>query len=142
TRNWDTVLIPNTAITKSQVTVLGRRAGQPHQRRQAVAFNVDFRHSPTEVIDVVEAALRGETLAGVASAPQPQCIMQEYRDSYGAYAARYWLTDMGSSDVTDSLVRSRVYGALRRAGIDPSIPAQHVFLTRDEASRRDRKEGE
>ena len=142
TRNWDTVLIPNTAITKSQVTVLGRRTGQPHQRRQVVAFNVDFRHSPTEVIDVVEAALRGETLTNVASAPQPQCIMQDFRDSYGTYAARYWLTDIGVNDVTDSLVRSRVYGALRRAGIDPSIPAQHVFLTRDEASRRDRKEGE
>jgi small-conductance mechanosensitive channel/CRP-like cAMP-binding protein len=142
TRNWDTVLIPNTSITKSQVTVLGRRMGQPNQRRQAVPFNVDFRRSPTEVIDAVEAALRGETLAGVATAPPPHCIMLDFRDSYGTYAARYWLTDMATADVTDSLVRSRVYGALRRAGIDPSIPAQHVFLTRDEASRRDRKEGE
>jgi CRP-like cAMP-binding protein len=142
TRAWDTVLIPNTQLTKTNVTVLGRRTDEPVQRRQAVPFNVDFRYSPTHVIDVVEAALRGQTLPGVASRPQPNCIMIDFKDSYGTYAARYWLTDMNIADVTDSLIRSRVYAALRRAGIDPSIPAQHVFLTRDEQSRRGRKEGE
>ena len=142
TRGWDTVLIPNTQLTKANVTVLGRRTDQPIQRRQAVTFNVDFRHSPTEVIDAVELALRGEALAGVASTPPPHCIMIDFRDSYGTYAARYWLTDMNTADVTDSLVRSRVYGALRRGNINPSIPAQHVFLTRDEAPRKQQKEGQ
>jgi small-conductance mechanosensitive channel/CRP-like cAMP-binding protein len=142
TRAWDTVLIPNTQLSKSNVTVLGRRTDEPVQRRQAVPFNVDYRYSPTQVMDVVESALRGETLSGVASRPQPNCIMMDFKDSYATYAARYWLTDMNTADVTDSLIRSRVYAALRRAGIDPSIPAQHVFLTRDEASRKGRKEAE
>src|SRR5256714_1568858 len=31
TRNWDTIVIPNSALMKSQVTVIGRRAGQPRQ---------------------------------------------------------------------------------------------------------------
>src|SRR6266511_1651996 len=57
TRNWDTVVIPNSALMKSHVIVLGRHAGQPRQHRQWVYFNVDFRYSPTEVIDIVEAAL-------------------------------------------------------------------------------------
>src|SRR3954470_2344963 len=48
TRNWDTIVIPNSALMKSQVVVLGRRAGQPRQHRQWVYFNVDFRHSPAE----------------------------------------------------------------------------------------------
>src|SRR5256714_14128357 len=47
TRNWDTIVIPNSALMKSHVTVLGRRAGQPRQHRQWVYFNVDFRYSPT-----------------------------------------------------------------------------------------------
>ena len=142
TRAWDTVLIPNTQITKTNVIVLGRRTDEPVQRRQAVPFNVDYRYSPTQVTDVVESALRAQALPGVASRPQPNCIMIDFKDSYAAYAARYWLTDLNSADATDSLIRSRVYAALRRAGIDPSIPAQHVFLTRDEVSRRGRKEGE
>jgi small-conductance mechanosensitive channel len=36
TRNWDTVIIPNTMLMKSQVTVLGRRTGMPRQRRMWV----------------------------------------------------------------------------------------------------------
>jgi small-conductance mechanosensitive channel/CRP-like cAMP-binding protein len=142
TRAWDTVLLPNTVLTKSQVTVLGRRTDQPQQRRQAVAFNVDYRYSPTLVIDTIESALRGESLPNVATTPPPQCIMIDFKDSYGAYLARYWLTDMNRSDATDSVVRSRIYAALRRANIDPSIPAQHVFVTQDETTRKDRKETE
>jgi small-conductance mechanosensitive channel/CRP-like cAMP-binding protein len=142
TRNWDTVLIPNSTLTKSTVTVLGRRAGQPMQHRQWVYFNVDFRHSPTEVTAAVEAALRAETLQNVAADPPPNCIMWEFKESYGQYAVRYWLTDLGPNDQANSLVRGVVYAALKRAGISPSIPAQSVFLTEEDGTRRDRKEGE
>lgn len=142
TRNWDTVLIPNSALTKSTVTVLGRRAGQPLQHRQWVYFNVDFRHSPTEVTGAVEAALRSETLPNVAADPPPNCIMWEFKESYGSYAVRYWLTDLMPNDLANSTVRGVIYAALKRAGISPSIPAQSVFLTEEDGHRRDRKEGE
>jgi len=62
TRNWDTVIVPNSLLMKSQVTVLGRRSGQPRQHRQWIYFNVDFRYSPAQVIDTVESALRGNRL--------------------------------------------------------------------------------
>ena len=52
-------------LMKSDVTVLGRREGRPRQSRQAVMFNVDFRHSPTEVIDTVESALRPTGIARI-----------------------------------------------------------------------------
>jgi small-conductance mechanosensitive channel len=48
TRNWDTVVIPNSVLMKSQVTVLGRREGKPRLHRVWVEFSVDFRHSPVE----------------------------------------------------------------------------------------------
>lgn len=44
TRSWETVVVPNSALMKSQVTVLGRRQGQPRLHRISVEFNVDFRH--------------------------------------------------------------------------------------------------
>jgi small-conductance mechanosensitive channel/CRP-like cAMP-binding protein len=141
TRGWDTVLIPNTQLTKTNVIVLGRRTDEPLQQRRAVPFNVDYRYSPTQVIDAVESALRGETLPGVATTPPPNCIMTDFKDSYATYAARYWLTDL-AADSIDSVIRSRIYAALKRANIELSIPAQHVFLTRDEVSRKGRKEGE
>jgi len=140
TRNWDTILIPNNVLVKSQVTVLGRREGEPTQRRQSVLFHIDYRHSPTQVIDLVEAALRAQTFAGAATEPPPQCIMMDYRDSYATYSARYWVIDLGRNDTADSVVRGVIYGALKRAGISPSIPAQQVFFTEEDSARRERKE--
>jgi small-conductance mechanosensitive channel/CRP-like cAMP-binding protein len=142
TRNWDTMVIPNSALMKSHVTVLGRRAGQPRQHRQWVYFNVDFRYSPTEVIDIVETALRAEPIASVASTPPANCVLMDFKESYCSYAVRYWLTDLAVDDPTNSIVRTRIYFALRRANIPLSIPAHSLFLTEEDASRAERKHAE
>jgi small-conductance mechanosensitive channel len=139
TRNWDTVVIPNSVLMKGQVTLLGRRSGAPVQHRQWVYFNVDFRFAPADVIEAVEKALQAEPIPNIALEPAPHCIVVELMDSYARYAARYWLTDLALTDPTDSVVRSRIYFALRRAGIPLSIPAQSLFITEDDARRRERK---
>src|SRR5712671_6772599 len=82
TRNWDTLVIPNSALMKAQVTVLGRRAGQPRQHRQWVYFNIDFRYSPTQVIETVETALRAEPIDSVAAQPLPNCVLMDFKESY------------------------------------------------------------
>ena len=58
TRNWETVLVPNSVLMKSQVTVLGRRSGKPKLWRRWVYFNVDFRHQPSDVISLITNAVR------------------------------------------------------------------------------------
>ena len=142
TRNWDTIVIPNSVLMKGQVTLLGRRAGVPRQHRQWVYFNVDFRYSPTDVIDTVEAALRAEPIPNVALEPAPHCLVVDFKESYAHYAARYWLTDLALTDPTDSIVRGRIYYALRRAEIPLSIPAQSIFITEESESREARKRKE
>jgi small-conductance mechanosensitive channel/CRP-like cAMP-binding protein len=142
TRNWDTLVIPNSALMKSQVTVLGRRAGQPRQHRQWVYFNVDFRYSPADVIDIVETALRAEQIPNVALEPSPNCILMDFKESFGSYAVRYWLTDLAVDDPTNSIVRTRIYFALRRAEIPLSIPAHSLFITEEDESRFERKRTE
>jgi small-conductance mechanosensitive channel/CRP-like cAMP-binding protein len=139
TRNWDTIVIPNSVLMKGQVTLLGRRTGAPRQHRQWVYFNVDFRYSPTEVIDVVETALQAEPIPNVALDPAPHCLVIDFKESFAHYAARYWLTDLALTDPTDSIVRGRVYYALRRANIPLSIPAQSIFITEESESREARK---
>jgi small-conductance mechanosensitive channel/CRP-like cAMP-binding protein len=142
TRNWDTIVIPNSVLMKGQVTLLGRRADAPRQHRQWVYFNVDFRFAPTEVIQIVETALRAEHMPNVANDPLPHCLITDFKDSYATYAARYWLTDLALTDPTDSIVRSRIYSALRRADIPLSIPARSLFVTEEDESRRERKRNE
>ena len=142
TRNWDTIVIPNSALMKSHVTVLGRRAGQPRQHRQWVYFNVDFRYSPTQVIETVETALRAEPINSVAAEPPPNCVLMDFKESYCSYAVRYWLTDLAVDDPTNSVVRTRIYVALNRASIPLSIPAHSLFLTEEDELRLARKHDE
>jgi small-conductance mechanosensitive channel len=57
TRNWDTIVIPNSVLMKTRVSLLGHRDGAPRQQRRWVYFNVDFRFAPSAVIEAVETAL-------------------------------------------------------------------------------------
>jgi small-conductance mechanosensitive channel/CRP-like cAMP-binding protein len=129
TGNWETVLVPNTVLVKSQVTILGRRQGKPPYLRRVLHFNVDFRHQPSDVIEAVQSAIRNAKIAHVAGDPQPSCVLVDFGESYGRYALRYYLSDMDFDAVTDSEVRTHIFFALRRGGMGLSIPATKVFVT-------------
>ncbi|HVK78408.1 MAG TPA: mechanosensitive ion channel family protein [Kofleriaceae bacterium] len=139
TRNWETVVIPNSVLMKGTVIVLGRRAGAPLQLRRHLEFHVDYRTPPTEVIAAILRELRSDPVRNMAETPPPQAIFFGIRDSYAVYAVRYWLLDLSADDGTDSEVRIRVYYALQRAGIPLAIPAQAVFVTSEDEERRERK---
>ena len=142
TRNWETVVIPNNILVKSQVTILGRRTGEATQLRRHVEFNVDFRTPPTDVIAACEAALRADPVPRTATSPEPMVLFFGVKDSYGVYAVRYWLIDLNADDRADSDVRIRIWFALRRANIQLSIPASSVFVTHETAKRGERKSRE
>jgi small-conductance mechanosensitive channel/CRP-like cAMP-binding protein len=143
TRDWDTLVIPNGQLMTQSIRILGKRSGEPVQRRMWVYFNVDFRFAPAEVIRVVEDALQGAPLDGVARSPKPHCLCHDMArdnsDSVCYYAARYWLTDFSRNDSTNSLVRQRIYAALKRAQIPLAIPAKTIFVSQDDTEHRDRK---
>lgn len=143
TRDWDTIIVPNASLLGSNITILGKRDGQPLQHRMWVYFNVDFRYAPQRVMEVVEEALRSAPIAGVASDPPPNCICfdfsKDYRESFGYYAVRYWLTDLAKDDPTSSIVRTRIYAALRRAAIPLARPAQTHFVNLESAETEQRQ---
>jgi len=85
-------------------------------------------------------AVRHAPIDNVAADPPPNCILMDLHESYARYAVRYWLTDLAVDDPTDSVVRSRIYFALKRAGIPLSIPAHAVFVTEESAERRAEEE--
>lgn len=140
TRNWETVIIPNGTIVKSQVMILGRRMGEPLQWRRQLDFYVDFRTPPTDVINAVESALRSDPVPRMSLQPPPHCLFFGVRDSFSHYIVRYFLNDLSTDDPTDSAVRVRVWYALRRAGIPLAIPANTIFLTHETPEREQRKQ--
>ncbi len=127
TRDGELVLLPNSMLMKSQVTVLAR-GFQPGLWRRTVVFHVGFEHQPTDVIEAVESALRAAAIPRVASAPAPDCILADVVEGQCRYAVRYWLTDPREDGPTDSVVRTRVFFALARARIALSVPARALTV--------------
>jgi small-conductance mechanosensitive channel/CRP-like cAMP-binding protein len=146
TRDWDTMIVPNSTILASSITILGKRQGQSIQHRMWIYFNVDFRYSPTRIIEAVNLGLQAAPIDGVASEPKPHTICFDFakdgRDSFGYYAVRYWLTDLARDDPTSSLVRERIYTALKRADIPLAMPAAHVWIEQDAENRARRSKSE
>ncbi|HEU5057455.1 MAG TPA: mechanosensitive ion channel family protein [Kofleriaceae bacterium] len=140
TRNWETVIVPNSVMSKNQFMVLGRRHGQPVQLRRSIEFNTDYRFPPAEVIRTVEEALRRAPIQSVAAEPLPDCVLLDLRGSFYTFRVRYYLTDLNRDDPIDTLVRNRIDTALRRANIPLTMPAQAIFVTSESEERRERKE--
>ncbi len=132
TRDWETVLIPNIVLLRNQVTVLGRRAGQPTKLRRTVSFSVDWQTQPSDVIDVVQTAIRGALIERVASDPAAEVLLVDLGESTTKYVVRYWLNDLTKAELTDSQVRTRIFFALQRADMRLAMPSQHVFVTQEE----------
>ncbi|WP_048692618.1 mechanosensitive ion channel family protein [Catenovulum maritimum] len=144
TRDWDTIIVPNSSLLAANITILGKRAGEPLQHRMWVYFSVDFRYSPSYVIDTVEKAIQAPpSILGISENPKPNCVCmdfsKEHHESYALYAVRYWLTNIQDDDPTNSLVRRRLFAALQRAKIPLAIPAAQIFVEKDNEQNRERK---
>jgi small-conductance mechanosensitive channel/CRP-like cAMP-binding protein len=143
TRNWETVVIPNSMLMKDRFTILGRRLGEPLQWRRWVRFGASFDVAPGRVIRTVEDALRRARIPGVAPEPPPNCVLMALDGSTAEYAVRYWLTDLAADDPTDSAVRERLFAAFRRAGLHFAFGEQIVHVVQGgeaEAERLQRRD--
>lgn len=132
TRNWETVVFPNSQLMKSKFVVLGRRAGEPVQLRRWVWFNVALDVAAPRVIATVEAALRQVRIANVATTPPPNCVLMDMEDKgYARYAVRYWLTELLADDPTDAAIRWHIMAALQREGLKLAMDERSVLVTRE-----------
>ena len=131
TRDWETVVIPNSTMMQNSFKVLGKRQDEPLQWRRWIWFNIDYNVPPSRVIAVSESAVIAAEIPNIAQLPAPNCLMMSYDTSFGRYALRYWLTDFAADAPTDSLVREHLFSALERAGMTPGLEKQHLYLTKE-----------
>ena len=131
TRNWDTIVIPNSYLMRNRFAVHGRRQGAPAQWRRWIWFNVDYSAPPAQVMEQVENAVRAAAIQNVAAAPTSQCLLMDFDHGYGRYALRYWLTDLALDDPTDSEVRVHVLTALQRAGFRIAVPEYSLHTLKE-----------
>lgn len=131
TRNWETVVFPNSQLMKNKFMVLGRRSDQPVQWRRWIWFGVKLDVTQTKVVRAVEDAILQAEINNVAKTPAPNCVLMDVDKGYARYALRYWLADLAADDPTDGAVRWHVYTALERAGIKLAVEEQSVHYVRE-----------
>jgi small-conductance mechanosensitive channel/CRP-like cAMP-binding protein len=131
TRNWETVVFPNSQLMKNKFLVLGRRSGQPVQLRRWIWFDVSLDTTPRQVVKAVEETIFHADISNVAKLPAPSCILMEIDKGVARYALRYWLTDLVADDPTDAAVRWHVYTSLERAGIHLTVEKQNVHYVKE-----------
>ena len=131
TRNWETVVFPNSQLMKNKFLVLGRRSDQPVQWRRWIWFGTALDVTPSKVVTAVEGAIMHAEIGNVAKQPASSCVLMEMDKGYARYALRYWLTDLAADDGTDAAVRWHVYTALERAGIKLTVEEQNVHYVRE-----------
>ena len=124
----------------------GRRAEGRRSRGGGSSSASTTGASPVTVLETVREALTREPIPNVAAEPAPSVVLMDFRESWASYAARYWLTDLLPDDPTDSIVRTRIVYALKRAGIPLVDPGERQL--RDgrgggapEAARGDARRG-
>jgi small-conductance mechanosensitive channel len=134
TRDWETVVIPNSALMKAKFVILGRREGAPLQWRRGLRFMVDPAVPPARVIALVEEEMREFMIANVARAPAPNCVLFGFEAGNLLYELRYFLTSLLEDELTDSAVRVHLFASLQRAGIRIAEEQRTVHaVAKDEA---------
>ncbi|OWY40166.1 mechanosensitive ion channel protein MscS [Xenophilus sp. AP218F] len=131
TRNWETIVIPNSVLMKNYFLIVGKRQGNQPQTRRWIWFNINWETLPTQIINIVEKSLREAQLPGVALSPEPNCILMGAENGCNHYAVRYWLTDLAADDYTDSVVRTHIDAALRRHNLRMASAFYNVLTIKE-----------
>jgi small-conductance mechanosensitive channel/CRP-like cAMP-binding protein len=117
------VIIPNSSLTKSAVTIISER------QRVTLRLRLSAAHRPTQVLRVVEDAL-SSPLAEVLHEPRPRCFVADIQTQHVEYLVHAWVTTPGLEEAPVSRVLERLYFALGRAGIAVADVPNSIELRR------------
>ena len=123
TKDGDTVVIPNNQLITTSVMNFSRPTAA-HRMWIDLAFH--YRHPPNEVRAVVLDAIRG--VPGMLAEPAPDLFVKAFADSAVSYALRVWIDDFLRSDPIVGEVRTRVWYAAHRAGLEIPFPIRTLVM--------------
>jgi len=125
------IIVPNSVIAKS--VVRNHSKPSPIERRN-IPFGAPYGVPPGRIELFVLPALAG--VPKVLASPAPSLITVAFADSAIQYSLRYYTDDYRSCQVTDALVRNRIWYALARAGIAMPFPQRELHLRMEDGAVR------
>jgi small-conductance mechanosensitive channel/CRP-like cAMP-binding protein len=130
TRDGDTLFLPNSQLVSGEVLNLSRPTGA---HRAEVRVSIHERYAPTAVRQAFVDAIRDPP--GVLPYPPPDCLVSELADQAIVYTVRYWISEFERDGSIASEVRTRLWYAGRRAGLD-TVPHLYGLAVAAEGEER------
>jgi small-conductance mechanosensitive channel/CRP-like cAMP-binding protein len=128
TKAGNFVIVPNNVVSKEAIV----NYSEPSAPTMLIVdVGASYSSSPAEVKAAVREALGNAPR--VLTAPAPEVLVQDFADSAITYRVRFWVQDYETDEVAPDEVRSAVYYAFRRRGIEIPFPIQ-VQYDRQEPS--------
>lgn len=133
------IIIPNTQMAGEEIINYSRPT---REQRLHVKVGLPYGAAPGDIKQILMPAVQGAD--GVSLEPPPDVLVTEYGDSAIQYDVRYWITDYSRTPEIRDDVLSRIWYALRRAGVSVPFPIRDVNLRtiteeQAEAERVDRQ---
>jgi small-conductance mechanosensitive channel/CRP-like cAMP-binding protein len=134
TKDGDAVIVPNNDLMVHEVLNFSR----PRAVR-AVSLRVGFhyRHPPNDVRAVLLQAVRG--VPGVLAVPAPESFPAEFGDSAVTYTVRYWIADFERDIQIAGEVRTRIWYAAGRSGLEIPFPIRTILSKEGDGTRSTRE---
>jgi len=127
TKAGNFVVVPNSVLAKDTIT----NYSEPTQHtRVDLEIGASYDTPPNDVKATILAAIRDEPL--LARDRQPEVLVSDFGASAVMYQVRVWTTDFGADQLVRDRVRTAVYYAFRRRGIEIPYPVQ-VQMNRERA---------
>jgi CRP-like cAMP-binding protein len=119
TKAGNFVVVPNSVVAKETIT----NYSEPTQEtRLEVEVGAGYETPPNEVKRVIAHALRSEPL--ILESREPEILIVDFASSAVTYRVRVWTTDFAADMRVRDRVRSHIYYAFRRHGINIPYPIQ------------------
>lgn len=133
------IVIPNSSMVQEDITNYSRPTAT---QRLHLRVGLPYGAAPGDVKKVLLPAV--QDAPGVSADPPSDVLAEEYGESAIIYDIRYWITDYSRTPEIRDEVLSRVWYALKRAGISVPFPIRDVNLYTVQAeaalAERDRTE--
>jgi small-conductance mechanosensitive channel/CRP-like cAMP-binding protein len=119
TKAGNFVVVPNSVVAKETIT---NYSEPTHETRLEVEVGASYDTPPNEVKAVITRALVDEPL--LTSSREPEILIADFAASAITYRVRVWTTDFAADMWVRDRVRSHIYYAFRRHGINIPYPIQ------------------
>lgn len=123
TEDGDLLILPNGQLLDAEVLNLSR---PDNVQREQITVGFHYRHPPNEVKPILLDAAR--STPGVLIDPKPDCILTDFADSAITYTLRYWIKDYTHHATIESDVRTQVWYAAQRAGLEIPFPIRTLVM--------------